>query len=194
MAQNQIKKFRVIAIGGSAGSLDAVLKIIEGLPGTMRSTIVVVLHRRNTLDSVLPALLAAKTALPVREPDDKEPLLPGHIYVAPPDYHLLVEDEKTFSLDVSEKVQYSRPSIDVSFESVADCFGGNAAAVLLSGANADGAEGLARVKACGGFTIAQDPVEAEVNYMPRQAIERGAADAVLTAEAIAKTVAGSVLI
>ena len=171
----------MVVIGGSAGSLDVLLSIIDKLPSPLQATIVVVVHRKSGPDSLLPDLLSARTHLPVKEVEDKEPILPGSIYVAPADYHLLIEDAHSFSLDSSEKVHYSRPSIDLTFESAAVQFGPALVGVLLSGANADGAEGLLRIREAEGFTIAQDPTTAEIDFMPRQAIEQGAACAVVPA-------------
>lgn len=182
MAENDVRRFRMVVIGGSAGSLDVVLSMVSHLPPDTRATIVVVVHRKNAPESPLAGLLAARTTLPVKEVEDKEPILPGTIYLAPPDYHLLVEDRNSFSLDCSEKIHYSRPSIDITFESAAEQFGPALAGVLLSGANADGAEGLHRIREAGGFTMVQDPRTAEIDFMPRQAIDRGAACAVVSAK------------
>ena len=102
--------------------------------------------------------------------DDKDPILPGHIYLAPADYHLLIETDHQFSLDDSEKVNYSRPSLDVTFESAADVYGPSLVGVLLSGANADGTQGLTAIKKAGGVIIAQKPESAKVAFMPQQAI------------------------
>lgn len=179
MAENELNTYQVIVIGGSAGSLDVVLKIIAALPLNMQSTILVVLHRKNTSDSPLANIFASRTKLPVKEVEDKETLLPGTIYLAPPDYHLLIEDAQNFSLDCSEKVHYSRPSIDVTFESAAETFGRQCVGVLLSGANADGAQGLKTILQEGGFTIVQDPSTAEVGFMPQQAILINAAAAII---------------
>jgi two-component system chemotaxis response regulator CheB len=181
MAQNDVMPFRMVVIGGSAGSLDVLLSIIDGLPLSLQATIVVVVHRKSGPESLLPDLLSARTHLTVKEVEDKEPILPGSIYVAPPDYHLLIEDAHSFSLDCSEKVHYSRPSIDITFESAAVQFGPALIGVLLSGANADGAEGLLRIREAEGFTIVQDPKTAEIDFMPRQAIVQGAARAVVPA-------------
>lgn len=182
MAENDVKRFAMVVIGGSAGSLDVVLSIVSQLPRDTKATIVVVVHRKNAPESPLASLLEARTSLPVKEVEDKEPILPGTIYLAPPDYHLLVEDRDSFSLDCSEKIHYSRPSIDITFESAVEQFGPKLVGVLLSGANADGAEGLKRIKEAGGFTVAQDPQTAEIDYMPRAAIDRGAACAVVPAK------------
>jgi two-component system, chemotaxis family, protein-glutamate methylesterase/glutaminase len=172
----------MMVIGGSAGSLDVVLSIMTHLPPDTRATIVVVVHRKNAPESPMISLLATRSGLPVKEVEDKEPILPGTIYLAPADYHLLVENRGSFSLDCSEKIHYSRPSIDITFDSAAEQFGAALVGVLLSGANADGAEGLYRIREAGGFTVVQDPKTAEIDYMPRAAIDRGAACAVVPAK------------
>lgn len=172
----------MVAIGGSAGSLEVVLKIVAQLPPSTGAALVLVMHRKHASDSILANILAARTSLHVKEVEDKESLLPGTIYIAPPDYHLLLEDQQNFSLDSSEKVHYSRPSIDVTFESVAETFGEQAIGILLSGANADGAAGLLKIKEAGGYTIAQDPASAEVGFMPQQALFLDAAHAVVAAD------------
>ncbi len=184
MAQDEVK-YQTVAIGGSAGSLDVLLKIVPQLPTGSGASFVIVVHRKNDADSILVDLLSARTRMNVKEVEDKEPILPNVIYIAPPDYHLLFEDKASFSLDSSEKVHYSRPSIDVTFESVADTFHSSSIGILLSGANADGAEGLARIKQAGGFTIAQDPATADVAYMPQQAIYKNAVAEIAAADAIA---------
>lgn len=175
MAQDQLIPDQLVVIGGSAGSLEVVLQIVSGLPSTLTAAIVVVLHRLQSAESVLVNVLESRAALPVREVEDKEPLQRGTIYIAPPNYHLLLENKKEFSLDASEKVHHSRPSIDVTFESAAREFGRAAVGILLSGANADGAAGLKKIKNSGGITLVQDPATAEVDYMPRQAIAQDAA-------------------
>jgi len=182
MAQNELNTCRLVVIGGSAGSLEVVLKIIAALPARMQASVLVVLHRKNAADSPLVHIFSSRTSLPVKEVEDKETLLPGTIYLAPADYHLLLEDAQNFSLDSSEKVHYSRPSIDITFDSAAEIFGSQCVGLLLSGANADGAQGLLSIKKQGGFTIAQDPATAEVSFMPQQAILVGAALAIISAE------------
>jgi two-component system chemotaxis response regulator CheB len=180
MAENSLKgNCEAVVIGGSTGSLDVLLKVLPTLPPTLSFTIIVVLHRKNSADSTLEALLASRTSIPVREVEDKDVLSLGHIYLAPADYHLLVEADKTFSLDYSEKVNYSRPSLDVTFESAADIFGDTLVGILLSGANTDGTKGLAAIKKAGGITIAQKPETAQAPFMPQQAIDNVAVDFVL---------------
>lgn len=183
MAQNKIE-YKVVVVGGSAGSLDIILKIISSADATDSILYIIVMHRKNDTNSVLPGLVSSRTKLKVKEVEDKDYILPGHIYIAPPDYHLLLENENTFSLDASEKIYFSRPSIDVTFESVAEVFGASVIGVLLSGANADGAHGLSTIHQAGGFTIVQDPESAEVDYMPRQAIDKLKPDIVISADEI----------
>lgn len=177
MAQDAVS--RMVVIGGSAGSLDAVLKITAALPPASGAAFVIVLHRKANGESILTGLLSLRTSLPVREVEDKEDLFPNVIYVAPPDYHLLLEDRKTFSLDCSEKLHFSRPSIDILFEAAAEIFGPSCMGILLSGANADGASGLKKIRTAGGHTVAQEPSSAEVSFMPQQAIAVNAAAKIL---------------
>ncbi len=188
MAEDEINQFKVVVIGGSAGSLEVILALLQRLSRCMGAVIIIIVHRKNDKDSNLESLFSYKTDLSVREVEDKEPILPNHIYIAPADYHLLIENEQSFSLDSSEKIQFSRPSIDVTFESVAEIFGSRVVGILLSGANADGARGLLRIKECGGHTIAQDPEDADMGYMPQQAINLGAVDKVLNVRDLMQTV------
>jgi len=181
MAQDQLIKYNAAIIGGSAGSLDVILKIIPLLPLLPDLFYILVVHRKNDADSILPQLIASRTTLNVKEVEDKEPITGGTIFIAPPDYHLLLENNTEFSLDTSEKLHHSRPSIDISFESVADVYGEHAIGILLSGANADGAEGLKIIQDRGGLTIVQDPQTADVPYMPQQAILMNAATMIVPA-------------
>ena len=185
MAQDGInKRYQLLIIGGSAGSLEVLIRLLPRLQELKEVAVVIVMHRKAG-ESLLVQLLAEKTSWLVKEAEEKESINSGTIYVAPPDYHLLFEKDKTFSLDFSEKVHYSRPSIDVSFESVADAWGASVIAVLLSGANADGAEGLDQVRKAGGVTIVQDPSEASVSYMPQQAIDNFQVDYIANTDAMA---------
>ena len=179
MAEEQIKrKISLLVIGGSAGSLDVIMQFLGVLPPPDMLAIIIVVHRKNA-DSILVELLSGLTTWNVKEAEEKEPIEAGTIYLAPPDYHLLIEMDKTLSLDFSEKVHYSRPSIDVSFETAAEAYGPELACLLLSGANADGVEGLKAVQHFGGITLVQDPEEATVSYMPRQALEEMKVDQVI---------------
>jgi len=129
------------------------------------------LHRRNSDDNILEDLFRMKSSLQVKEIEDKTLLKPGRIHVAPADYHLLFEANHLLSLDVSEKLHYSRPSIDITFESAAETFGSKVVAILLSGANADGTAGLLSVKQNGGIVVIQSPQTADVPYMPAFALD-----------------------
>ncbi len=184
MAENEINTEKVLIIGGSAGSLEVLLDILPRLDLRSSFPIVIVLHRRSGEDTMLEDLIAYKSTIPFKEIEDKTELEPGYLYVAPSDYHLLFERKRLISLDTSEKVNYSRPSIDVAFESAADIYGENLTGVLLSGANADGTEGLKAIKNAGGITIVQTPETAEVAFMPQNAIENISPDLILNTAAI----------
>ena len=162
---------RVIVIGGSAGGLEALLAILSTLPATHTTPIVVVLHLAPNAPSLLPALLERATSLRVIEIEDKQPLIPRTIHVAPANYHVLLERDATLALSVDRPVNFSRPSIDVSFESAAQAFGPAVIGILLSGANDDGAQGLWQIAEAGGLAVVQDPVTARQPAMPRAAIE-----------------------
>ncbi len=162
---------RMMILGGSAGALQVVIAILEQLPAAPEFPIVIVLHRGNPGDSVLADLLSFKTTVPIREVEDKEKIEKGVIYLAPADYHLLIESEKEFSLDYSEKINFSRPSIDVTFECAAAVFGEGVTGILLSGANHDGSKGLVAIKKSGGITVVQHPDSARMPVMPQSAID-----------------------
>lgn len=170
---------KALLIGGSAGSLEVLIEVLPKLEQLNSFALIIVLHRKSGEDNLLENLISIKTAIPIMEVEDKVPVEPGYIYIAPSDYHLLFEKDETISLDTSEKVNYSRPSIDVAFESAADVYGPSLAAILLSGANADGTAGLQAIKEAGGVTVVQKPDSAEVAYMPGYAIENMSPDFVL---------------
>ncbi|MEE1899812.1 chemotaxis protein CheB [Flavobacterium rakeshii] len=170
---------KALLIGGSAGSLEVLIEVLPKLEQLNSFALIIVLHRKSGEDNLLENLISIKTAIPIMEVEDKVPVEPGYIYIAPSDYHLLFEKDETISLDTSEKVNYSRPSIDVAFESAADVYGPSLAAILLSGANADGTAGLQAIKEAGGVTVVQKPDSAEVSYMPVYAIENMSPDFVL---------------
>ncbi len=164
------ERLQVVVIGGSAGSIDALGVLLPALPATLRATVVVVVHLPRERPSLLCQIFQPRCALPVREAQDKEPLEPGTIYFAPPDYHLLLDAGPTLALSVDEPVHFSRPSIDVLFETAADACGSQLLAILLSGANADGAQGLVAVQAAGGTTLVQSPASCAVPFMPEAAL------------------------
>lgn len=171
MAKSEIiSGCKVVIIGGSAGSLKVLIQIFSRLSIIPAYALVIVLHRKNTEDSALEELIALKTILLVREVEDKTLLEPGCIYIAPADYHLLFEKNRLLSLDISEKVNHSRPSIDVSFESASEAYQSSLVGILLSGANADGTAGLKAIQNAGGKTIVQKPDSAEMPFMPHNAI------------------------
>jgi two-component system chemotaxis response regulator CheB len=174
----------LVAIGSSWGGLRAVSVILSGLPTDLGAAVVVAQHRSATSTTALARVLEAHGGLPIREVEDKDLIEPGCIYLAPADYHVLVE-LGSFSLSLAARVQYSRPSIDVLFESAADSYGRRVLAVVLTGANEDGADGLRRVRAAGGLTVVQDPAAAESPIMPAAAVATGAADKVLPLAEIA---------
>lgn len=168
----------IVVIGTSLGGLHALTVVLPALPRNYPRAVVVVQHRMAGFAPMLPELLASRCALAVREAEDKVPLETGVVIIAPADYHLLIDDQ-SLALDTDVPLRHSRPSIDVLFESAADAFGKRVIAVVLTGASADGARGVQRVKACGGYVIAQDPTGAESPVMPRAAIATGAVDRVL---------------
>lgn len=176
MAENTVTGKRLLVMAGSAGSLEVLLRVLPQLNPALLVPLVVVLHRRNPNDSILTRLLAARTTLTVLEVEEKEMPVAGVVYIVPADYHLLFEKDGSFALDDSERVNYSRPSIDVVFESAADVFGPGLTCVLLSGANADGAAGSRYARSKGATVIVQAPDSAAVSYMPEQAISLNAAD------------------
>jgi len=177
------KKFELIVVGTSLGGMHALQAILRALPGTFPVPLAVVQHRHRASNEGLPAFLRREADLKVVDAEDKQPIRKGSVYLAPANYHLLVE-RGTFSLSVDEAVAYSRPSIDVLFESAADAYGATVAAVILTGANEDGARGAERIKKRGGFVIVQDPNTAEAPAMPQGAIDRVRVDRILPLDRI----------
>jgi two-component system, chemotaxis family, protein-glutamate methylesterase/glutaminase len=179
----------VVAIGSSWGGMRALQVVLGGLPRSFSSGIVVAQHRDpDAEDDLLAHLLARHTELEIRDAEHGDAVQPGRVLLAPPGYHLLIDDY-TVALSIDEPVQFARPSIDVLFQSVADTFGSRAVGVVLTGANTDGAEGLAAIKRRGGYTIVQDPASAERPEMPRAAVAVGPA-AVLALEDIPTALLG----
>jgi two-component system chemotaxis response regulator CheB len=177
--------YEVIAIGASWGGLHAVGTLLEGIPTELDQAIVIAQHRSaESARGGLEALLQRHIARPVSEPHDKEAVEPRRVYVAPADYHLLVDGPR-FALSIEGRVQFARPSIDVLFESVAEAYRERAIGIVLTGANEDGAAGLAAIKQNGGVGIVQDPRTATKKTMPEAAIAASRADAVLPLEEIA---------
>jgi two-component system chemotaxis response regulator CheB len=162
----------MIVTGGSAGALDALSVLLPALPRGFAIPIAIVLHLHPTKPSYLVQVLGSKCSLCVKEAEDKEPFAPATVYIAPPNYHLLVERHRCFALSVDEPVHFSRPAIDVLFESAADALGAAVAGVLLTGGNDDGARGLDRIARTGGITLVQSPESAAVRTMPEAALRR----------------------
>lgn len=171
-------------MGTSVGGLRALEQILAGLPEAFDAPIVAVQHRARESTDAYPAIVGAATPLAVCEAEDGEPLRAGRVYIGPPDYHVLVEPGH-ISLSTDAPVLFSRPSIDVLFESAADAYGAAALAVLLTGASSDGARGLRRVKEAGGAVVVQDPRSAESPVMPAAGIAGTRVDRILPLEAIA---------
>lgn len=173
-----------VVIGASAGGVHALLTLLSGLPEHFSLPIIAVLHLPKERDSRLADVFQQRLGMTVREAADKESIAPSTLYFAGSGYHLSIEMDRTFSLSCEEPVNYSRPSIDVLMDSAADAYGPSLAGVLLTGANFDGAAGLARIKHCGGLTAVQDPAEAQVATMPQAAIRTLKPNLILTLDGI----------
>lgn len=174
----------LVVVGTSLGGLTALRSLLSNLAANFPLAIAIVQHRHRDTEHMLSEFLRQCTPLPVKEVEDKDELKPSQIYLAPVDYHLLVEPDY-FTLSTDEPVQFARPSIDVLFESAADAFGAGVIGVLLTGANHDGAQGIATIKKRGGWTIVQDPTTAECGVMPQAAIAATKVDMVLPLSEIA---------
>jgi two-component system chemotaxis response regulator CheB len=179
----------LIAMGASAGGVEALGVVLAALPAGFVPTVVVVLHIPPDRVSMLAELYQARCALPVKEAEDKERLAPGTVYFAPPDYHLLIEPDRSFALSSEPPVNYSRPAIDLTLESAAAAFGEKMLGVILTGASADGADGLWAVRQAGGRAWVQDPASARSPMMPAAAIDRCGADKVMDLGALAFSMA-----
>jgi len=178
------RKYKAVVMGSSAGGLAVLARILSVFPQNFRLPLIVVQHLHPRQGEFYIQYLNDRTALTVKEADEKEDIVGGYVYFAPPNYHLLIEEDETFSLSSDEKVNYSRPSIDVLFESAAEVYGNRLAGVILTGANNDGASGLNLIKKNGGLAVVQKPCSAESPYMPRAALELVEADYILSPEEI----------
>jgi two-component system chemotaxis response regulator CheB len=179
LAEATHRRIEAVVIGASAGGFEALFAVLTGLPASYPMPLVAVLHLPEAHESRLAELFGYRLSLRVREARDKETLEAGVLYFASSGYHLSIENDRSFSLSCEERVSYARPSIDVLFASAADAYGKSLAAVLLTGANYDGAAGLAGIRIAGGLTIVQDPSTAEVATMPEAAIRRMTPDLIL---------------
>lgn len=181
--------YEAIVIGVSAGGMQALATVIPALPETFSLPIVVVQHVSEDSDGYLSIYLNNLSALRVEEAADKKEIMPGTVYIAPAGYHLMIEENRTFSLSVDAPIHYARPSIDVLFEAAADVYRSRLIGVILTGANADGSQGLRRIKDYGGLMIVQDPATAEASCMPQMAIKTVPADHILPLDEIASFLA-----
>jgi len=177
----------IVAIGCSWGGLKALEHILDALPQGLPAPIVIAQHRAPDDGDLLAGLLSSHTDLGVQDAEDKHEMKPGCVYLGPPGYHLLVE-KGTLALSTQEEVHFSRPSIDVLFTSAADSYGSGCVGVLLTGANADGAQGLAHIKRRGGHTIVQDPDDAERSEMPAAAIAELEPDVIVALDGVASAI------
>jgi two-component system chemotaxis response regulator CheB len=184
--ENKHKVPEAVVIGTSAGGIEALGYLLPNIPQDCRKTFLVVQHIAPSSDSSFIRLLSKQCSVNVREACNTEEIKPGTIYFAPPDYHLLVEKDFTLSVNVDEKVNYSRPSIDVLFETAAEAFGFRLTGILLTGVNKDGSVGLKRISDMGGTTIVQSPEDAAFSEMPESAIKLFKPDRILTLSQIAE--------
>jgi two-component system chemotaxis response regulator CheB len=174
--------FEAIVVGVSAGGLNALARILPCLPPDYPMAILIVQHRHRDSDHFLDEYLNELSAVRVKEAEPGEAILPAHVYIAPAGYHLLVERDKTLSLSIDQPVNFSIPSIDVLFQSAASCYKNHLIGLILTGANSDGSQGLKMIKEYGGYAIVQAPQTAEVDMMPKAAIELVDVDKVISLE------------
>lgn len=180
----------VVALGASAGGVELIMKLLEEVRGDGRTSFLIALHRLRARSELLPGILSKVCAAPVYEAEDKSPILPGAVYIAPADYHLLVDEGPQIALSVDAPVFHCRPSIDVLFESAAHEYGRHLLAIILTGANQDGARGLQAVRRAGGTTVVQDPACATSPEMPAAALRAGPVDHVYGLEQLRALIRG----
>ena len=183
-------QYEAVVIGSSAGGLEALSQVLPALPASFPSPLLIVQHQHPQSGNRLIRLLADRCEIKVKQADEKQTPRPGTAYLAPPNYHMLVELDRTLSLTVDERVNFSRPAIDVLFETAAEAYRSKLLGVLLTGASEDGAKGLARIKLLGGTVIVQDPATAHASTMPRAGIANCEVDQVLPLSEIGPTLIG----
>ncbi|SAL10935.1 chemotaxis protein CheB [Caballeronia telluris] len=181
-----------VVIGASAGGIEALNRLLPDLPADFGAAMFVVVHMRADVPSLLPELFASRCRLAVAEPNDKDAIEPGTVYVAPPGYHMLVEPDRTIALSIDPPVRFSRPSVDVLFESAAYAYKSALLGIVLSGANDDGARGALAIREAGGHCWVQDPATAGASAMPQAAIANGAANQIMTLDDMAALLSASV--
>lgn len=179
------KKYQAVVIGSSAGGLNALKTLFEFLDKRFPLPVIIVQHVSPDAENYLPLFLNSMKKINVKEADEKEIPETGMAYVAPPNYHLLMEHDRSFTLTVGERINYARPSIDILFETASEAYREGLIGIILTGANSDGSKGLKKIKEMGGLAIVQDPDEAETDTMPRAAIEAVETDHILTLKEIA---------
>lgn len=184
--------YDAIVIGVSAGGLNALTRVLEKLPADFPVPVIVVQHRAKDDRSLLEEVVQQRCKVYVKQADEKEAAKQGIVYFAPPDYHLLIERDGTFSLTHDSPVNFSRPSIDILFETAAEVFKNKLLGIILTGANQDGAEGMEMIRQNGGTTIAQDPNTAEYPEMPRAAIKTGSIQHVMPLDDISRFLLSSI--
>ena len=177
-------RYEAIVIGVSSGGMNAMKVMFSLLPKDFNTPIIIVQHISAHSDNLWIKLLNDQNNLSIKEADEKENIEYGKVYIAPPNYHLMIEKDKTFSLTIDERVNFARPSIDVLFESAAEAYKDKLIGVVLTGSNNDGTNGIKRIQECGGLTIIQNPETAESSYMPRSAIAAIKPDYILSLEDI----------
>ena len=182
-----------IVIGGSAGGVDALIEVLGAVPASMQVPVICMLHMPANRESRLAEVFAGRLPVPVLEAADKQPISDATVYFAGSGYHLSVEQDRSFSLSCEPPVHFARPAIDVLMTSAADVYGAQLIGILLTGANADGAAGLADIRARGGYTVVQDPADAQVATMPRAAIEACTPDQVLSLAGIGEFLRAAVV-
>lgn len=176
----RLRRTKVLLMGCSAGGFKVIFEMLKALPKDLPIAVLVVIHRNPNYETNIEASMMARSQVIIKVAEDKEPIRAGTVYFSPAGYHLLVEPDLSLSLDISDPVNFSRPSIDVTMQSAADVFGSATTAILLSGANHDGAKGMLVIHRKGGFCIVQHPDQAEIRTMPDAAIALDATDLILT--------------
>ncbi|MFC3196767.1 chemotaxis protein CheB [Parapedobacter deserti] len=176
---NKLRGAEVLVLACSAGGFKVMFNMLKVLPDNLSVGVLVIIHRNAKYETNIEESITTKCGIAIKVAEDKEPIVPGTVYFAPAGYHLLLEPDRSLSLDISEPVNYCRPSIDVTLQSIADVYGPSAIAVLLSGANQDGAHGMKAIHDAGGLCIVQHPDYAEIDTMPEAAIALKAANLIL---------------
>lgn len=176
--------YEAVVVGTSAGGMNALKIIVSGIGKKFKLPMIIVQHLHAYSDSFLAQYLNSISSLNIKEAEDKEKILQATGYIAPANYHILIEQDRTLALNADERINYSRPSIDVLFNSAADVYSSKLIGIILTGANNDGVRGMMKIKQSGGLTIVQDPQNAEADYMPRAVINEISVDHILSLKKI----------